>query len=44
MQTASGFVQYVVDNAAGRMIFLDTPDDGKRGSILCEQLLRSGCL
>lgn len=36
---ASGFVQYVVDNAAGRMIFLDTLDDGKRGGVLCDKRL-----
>ncbi|UYM13863.1 phosphodiesterase [Endozoicomonas euniceicola] len=36
----SGFVQYVLDSAAGRMIFLDTLDAGKRSGVLCQQRLQ----
>ncbi|AMO58521.1 phosphodiesterase [Endozoicomonas montiporae CL-33] len=35
-----GFIQYTLDSLAGRMIFLDTLDAGKRGGVLCEKRLQ----
>ena len=35
----SGFIQYSLSTPAGKMICLDTLDEGKRGGILCQQRL-----